>query len=197
MVPVTTRKVPMSNPAPESDPNRDLLCAVLDGGDIAVVRVIGRGCIANSRALKEFGNHVQASRKGLKFIVDLCRCDAMDSTFLGVMAGIAIAQTRAGAARMIVVNSSDHCLSLMKKLGLANGNLVDLRTGPLREIQRAESSFVPAESTHASREDQICLTLQAHKQLVDLDEQNEVRFEAVIEYLEKSLREEKSPDCAT
>lgn len=194
MFPVTTRKAPMTNttPPPDDDPNRNLHCAVLDGGEIAVVRVAGRGCISNSMALKEFGRHVQDNRKELKFIVDLRQCEAMDSTFMGVLAGVAIVQLQHKYPRMIVVNASDHCLKLMKTLGL--GTLVDVRNGALREVQRAEENFVPAEGGPSSRTEQICLTLEAHKQLVNLDEQNEVRFQAVIEYLEKSLKEEKEEE---
>ena len=189
---MTARQSAMSdNNKTPKDPNRDLLCAVLDDGKIALVRVVGRGSFANSMALKRFAAHMQSQNKNFRFIVDLDLCESMDSTFMGVIAGIAITQIRAGGPRVTVVNPSQQCHKLLKNLGLEH--LVDLRTGPVNEVGRAE--FRPAEATPASRAEQICLTLQAHKQLVDIDQKNEVRFQAVIEYLEKSLSEEERGAC--
>lgn len=170
------------------DPNNDLLCAVLDEGAIALVRLNGRGCFANSMGLKDFSTRLQERNRALTFIIDLANCESMDSTFMGVMAGIAITQIRNKAPKAIVLNANDHCIRLLKNLGV--GQLVDIRRGSSEEVSRAEDQFRPTQNRELGRTEQICLTLQAHKQLVNLDKQNEVRFQAVIEYLEKSLTEE-------
>lgn len=174
---------------PGNDPDKDLLCAVVAEDEIALVRVFGRGCFANSSSLKQFSAHVQKCFGQPKFIVDLHHCDSMDSTFMGVLAHIAVHQLRSRGPRTVVVNASDHCQRLLKNLGI--GSIIDLRSGSIEEVEKAEDHLRPAEPNTVSRAEQICLTLQAHKELVNLDSGNEVRFQAVIEYLEKSLEEEK------
>lgn len=179
----------MTPTAPSApDPAKSLLCAVLDNGDIALVRVVGRGNFSNSVPFKNFAAKLQATGKDLKFVIDLQNCDSMDSTFMGVLAGICLTQLKGGLNKVIVVNANDHCKRLLKNLGLTH--LLELRTGPLAEVERAEDVFAPAKETQANRIDQICMMLEAHKELVRLDSKNEVQFQAVIEYLEKSLQDE-------
>lgn len=179
----------MNMHAENDEAGRGISCAVLDGGEIALVRISGRGCFSNSLAMKRFASHAQKRGADLKFIVDLKDCDSMDSTFMGVMAGIVIHHTQNKMPKVIVINAGDHCKKCLKNLGLLP--LLDVRAGHVKELDRAEDALAPAPVAEPSRLDQICLTLQAHQQLVKLDEQNEVRFQAVIEYLEKSLEEEK------
>jgi len=180
----------MSATPAAQDPNKSILCAVVDDGEIALVRVVGRGNFSNSVALKRFAAHVQkASDKKPTFILDLGECEAMDSTFMGVLASIAIIQTQTFQNKVIVLNANDHCRRLLKNLGLSH--LVEIRQGQLAEADRGAASLQPAAATNVSHLEQICMTLQAHKELVKLDEGNELRFCAVIEYLEKSLEEEK------
>jgi anti-anti-sigma factor len=167
--------------------------AVLDKGEIALVRVNGRGNFSNSLPLKKFAGSVIDRSREQKFIVDLHECETMDSTFMGVLAGICINQKGKGNSEVILVNVNDHCNRLLKNLGLTH--MLQIRKGPATEAQ--DVVFKPAETGNPSRIEQICTTLEAHKDLVKADEQNEVRFQAVIEYLKKSLEEESGGDCSS
>lgn len=173
-----------------ADPSKSLLCAVLDDGRIALVRVVGRGNFGISIPFKNFALKMQ-ERGGVKFVIDLQYCESMDSTFMGVLAGICLAQIKSNAGRVAVVNANEHCRRLLKNLGIIH--LLDLRTGAVAEVQRAEDEdqFAPAKNSSGSKLEQICTMLEAHKELVRLDQKNEVQFQAVIEYLEKSLQEER------
>ncbi|MCC6546747.1 STAS domain-containing protein [Candidatus Sumerlaeota bacterium] len=172
------------------DPSKSLLCAVLDDGRIALVRVIGRGNFCNSVPFKNFSLKMQESA-GTRMIIDLQYCESMDSTFMGVLAGMCLTQMKSNAGRISVVNANEHCRRLLKNLGIIH--LLDLRTGDVAEVQRAEDEdkFAPAKCPQGSRVEQICTMLEAHRELVRLDQKNEVQFQAVIEYLEKSLQEER------
>lgn len=181
----------MKTPAEEVDLSRSLQCAVLDGGEIAVVRVLSRGNFNNSMPLKRFAQLVQSEGKVQRFVVDLQFCESMDSTFMGVLAGIAIAMYQKQKAKLVVFGASDHCKRLLKNLGLLP--LVELKDGQMTELERSEGSLKSADSAACTRIEQIYLTLNAHKELCRIDSQNEMRFQAVIEYLEKSLNEEGTP----
>lgn len=173
----------------EQTPGRNILCAHLREDRIALVRVIGRGSFQNSVPLKRFAQKIAEEAPETRFVVDLRECETMDSTFMGVLAGICITQGHGSGGKLIILNANDHCRRLLKTLGLTH--IVEMRDSLDDEaLARAEAQLAPGASAGGSKLEQICLTLQAHKNLVRIDEQNEVRFQAVIEYLEKSLEAE-------
>src|SRR5450631_2319235 len=67
-----------------------------ESGPEVWIRVEGRGSFQNSPALKEFSRKlIDEGRR--KFVVDLKSCLAMDSTFMGTLAGLAIRLRDTGA----------------------------------------------------------------------------------------------------
>ena len=155
-----------------------------------MVRVIGRGSFTNALALKRFAQHVRERQENCRYVLDLRRCDSMDSTFMGVLAGLSLDRIEDGRPRVIVLNANEHCRRLMRNLGLTQ--LLELRDGPPPRTKSQECEEITGDeaASSASKAEQILLTLQAHKDLIKVDEENEVRFQAVIEYLEKSLADE-------
>lgn len=164
------------------------MCAVLESEDLAVVRVRGRGTFQNSVPLKRFADLLQSQQRPKRFIVDLGECETLDSTFMGVLASISLAQTKANRQRVLVAHANDHVKKLLKTLGLTH--LLDLHEGDNanKAIQKAESEMKPADASPITRLDQLLHTLEAHKTLVKLDDENELRFQSVIHYLEQSLQ---------
>ena len=174
---------------PDEKKQSEVLCAVLDGGQIAVVRVVGRGNFLNSMPLKGFADHLHKENKPFEFVLDLHECETLDSTFMGTIASLSQMQTRSGRRKLVVLNANEHVKRLLKTLGL--NALLDLREGSGSDAERlraAEGSFKAAESGEVDRLGQIVHTLEAHKTLVKIDEENEVRFQSVIHYLEQSLK---------
>lgn len=172
---------------------KNIQYALLDDEAIAVVRVAGRGTFLNSVPLKKFADQLAASGKPRQIIVDLKDCETLDSTFMGVLAAISLRQTRAGRDKLILTNINPHIQRLLKTLGLSN--LIQLRDGTSEQeaLRRAEGGLESPEERPVSHVEQICHTLEAHRTLVKVDEENEVRFQCVIHYLEKSLQDaEKS-----
>lgn len=171
----------------------EILCAVTPDTAIAVVRVRGKGSMQNAPALKQFADRLQGDGSSHRFIIDLQFCDALDSTFLGVLAAIALAQRKAGNGATTVINANDYCRRILNTMGLVH--ILELRDGPAKEqatVDAAASELVRAVATPTGRVDQICLLLQAHRDLSELGEDNKVQFQSVIECLEKSLAAEKN-----
>ena len=170
------------------NPDTDIRCAVLEDDDIAVVRVFGRGSFLNSVPFKRFADHLQTQGHPRQFLVDLAQCETMDSTFMGVLASVSIAQTKSGREKLLVANANDHVRRLLKTLGLTH--LLSIHDGDHadRAISKAEEHLQAPSSGPVSRLDQILHTLEAHKTLVRIDDENELRFQSVIHYLEKSLQ---------
>src|SRR6266446_3345121 len=66
-------------------PGSEILVSCADR--IVWVRVEGNGSSTNSTALRDFAKEM-IHRGAREFIVDLCNCPVMDSTFMGTLAGI-------------------------------------------------------------------------------------------------------------
>jgi anti-anti-sigma factor len=180
------------SPTTPPSPARDIQCAVLNGGDVAVVRVSGRGTFQNSVPLRQLADHLRERGKPRDFIVDLSDCSTMDSTFLGGLAAVSIAQKRGGRSPVVVVNANSQVRRLFKKLGLMQVLEVADDTADTKQVAescRDEMAPAPVSGT-VSYKDQIAHTLEAHKILCDIEAENTERFQTVIEYLEKSLQEE-------
>src|ERR1051325_10189953 len=88
------------------------------------VRVVGRGTFQNGQPLRRYS--VERIEQGCgEFFVDLAKCDGMDSTFLGVLAGIGLRLQQNGrAGKLHVINVSARNMEDTKSL--VSGKSVDL-----------------------------------------------------------------------
>ena len=85
--------------------------------ETAFVHVQGRGSFKISSALKQFGNAMLEN--GCRHIIlDMIDCVGMDSTFMGVLAGLAFRLKQLGGGEIIMVNLSLRTRGLLATLGL-------------------------------------------------------------------------------
>ncbi|MDR2462425.1 MAG: STAS domain-containing protein [Verrucomicrobiales bacterium] len=150
-------------------------------GDVAFARIIGKGSFKHARLLKNYAEQARADG-ARRFILDLRECAHMDSTFMGVIAGVALAQRRAGAPLPRIVNSSPRALELLHSLGL--GQLLDIDPSPCQPI-----SFSELEDTGGSENKaEVTQTmLEAHETLIHADHANAAKFQDVITFLKNKL----------
>lgn len=173
--------------------SRDLQYALLDEDRTAVIRVAGRGNFLNSVPLKKFTERLCSTHRPERIVLDLGACETMDSTFMGVLASISLAQSRHGCQPLALCNVNDHIQKLLNTLGLAR--LMEINSGSISgTVNRAEGQLEPFENPQVSHTEQLSHTLEAHRILTRLDDGNVVRFQSVIHYLEKSLEEEKDKE---
>src|SRR5258706_10995986 len=84
---------------------------------IVWVRVEGNGSSTNSTALRDFAKEM-IHRGAREFIVDLCSCPMMDSTFMGTLAGISLWLGELGEGCLSVVNRNERNAESLCRLGL-------------------------------------------------------------------------------
>jgi len=86
-------------------------------GPTVWVKVEGKGSFLNSDNLKEFARGMldQGYRE---FVVDLGDCAAMDSTFMGTMARVALWLTELGQGKLHIVHCGSRNHQLLSGLGL-------------------------------------------------------------------------------
>lgn len=162
--------------------------AVLDGQ--ALIRVAGRGSFKVSTALKEFG--LTALDSGCRSVVlDMAQCVGMDSTFMGVVAGLAGRFKQAGNGVVVMLNLSSRTRGLVATLGLdqvvqcfQTGETPDRWQAALKTVSRMAVLETPEENVRATAQ----TMLEAHENLVELSPDNLPRFKDVVTYLREDLK---------
>lgn len=163
--------------------------------DHVYVRVVGRGTFQNGPPLRRYAlDMIKQGRH--QFVIDLGGCQAMDSTFLGMLAGIGLHLHREcgrGKVRVIEVNAQN--AELLETLGL--DRLFEVNTAghpPAETALPAATDFRQladtdlAELSRRSDKGEVAgLMLEAHDNLIDVDRRNEEKFEEVTRYLREKI----------
>lgn len=151
--------------------------------DPVVVRVTGRASFQNSACLRDFVNEMLAQGK-LKFVFDFQHCTSMDSTFLGVLAGIALElRKRPAAGSLVLARLGQRNLELVRNLGLHRLLTVDGGESAMGFDRCDKALHCPdrTELEHAR------LVLEAHENLVAADESNRGKFQDVLVFLKNRV----------
>lgn len=154
--------------------------------DPILVKIVGRACFSNSAPLKSFFRQMAGQGKR-HFIVDFDRCSSMDSTFLGILAGTAMELRRTSPpGRLILSRLGARNLELVRNLGLHRILAVDdgVETATLEEGGQALEGDAAADRSEIEN---ARLVLQAHEDLVMVDESNRTKFQDVISFLRNQI----------
>jgi len=150
-----------------------------ESGPEVWIRVEGRGSFQNSPALKEFSRKlIEEGRR--KFVVDLKCCPAMDSTFMGTLAGLAIRLRDTGNGELWVVNRNERNAGLLAGLGL--DPLFSDKPLPSEQIAECKQAIHHPGDKASTRETMH----EAHAACITVDPRNADKFKDVIEHLKAS-----------
>lgn len=166
--------------------------SVLVGKNVACIKVAGRANFSCSPDFKTLLNEL--AQKGYKhFIIDLCECALMDSTFLGVLAGFGMKLNPNGASpesSIALHNATARVTDLLENLGA--DHLFKLTKGVLQlpddVTNSTPDSFTP------SREQITRTSLEAHETLMAMSPENKVRFKDVAQFLAEDLKNLQKPE---
>lgn len=152
-----------------------------------VVQVNGKANYMNCNSFREFIDKMLADGKN-QFVLDFTNCKGMDSTFLGILAGTALElRGRTPPGVFIITNLSERNHELITNLGLHNLLTVgdDLSTAASDEIAKGDTAgFDELKNTEVSDARAV---LEAHENLVKVDEQNVSKFQDVISFLRNQV----------
>jgi anti-anti-sigma regulatory factor len=156
----------------------------------AVIRVEGRGSFKVSPPMKQFIHQVIDARSADRILIDMSDCSGMDSTFMGVLAGISCHIKSIPTVTFKLINLSEKNQKLLITLGVdrvvdyslsITGEEQELMTHPSDNIQTIEPDF--ADKLEAAK-----TTLAAHETLADLNPENYAKFKSVLEFLQEDVR---------
>lgn len=182
---------------PESEKSAEQL-AVAVYHRVAYVRLRDRGSFKISKSLKEFG--IAAIEQGAeKLVVDMTDCVGMDSTFMGVLAGLAFRLKKKSAGTVSMVNLSARTRGLLATLGL--DQLVETHmqgaTPPefVAMLEQRSENITHLAHPDASRRETAEMMLEAHENLVQASAENLPRFRDVLTFLREDIKK-ADPDPA-
>jgi anti-anti-sigma factor len=162
--------------------------------DFTWIRCEGKGSFLQSPALKECAE----KRRNLgetQFVIDLEACSGMDSTFMGLLAGLASRVSKEGGSVMIASPGEKN-----------DRSLVDLGLDCLLEISPDDASWVGKEaeirgklkpfspSRMPDTKDRAKHVLDSHRTLASTSDENAKRFATVLQVLEEDVEKESKKD---
>ncbi|MDD3179663.1 MAG: STAS domain-containing protein [Opitutaceae bacterium] len=147
--------------------------------DPVLVRIEGRAAFQNSGILRDFFDEMQRQGK-TRLVIDFLHCTSMDSTFLGVLAGQALALRKKNPpGSMTLCRLGPRNLELVRNLGLHRLMLVETDGG---QADLAGGGQALADKVRTELE-QAHLVLEAHENLVAADAGNAAKFQDVLAFL--------------
>lgn len=165
----------------------EIKAAVVDGA--VLIKVFGRGTVQNSSAFYDYTlNKIKSGFKNIG--IDLIECPYMDSTFMGVLAALS----------KEIYGKTNHFLKI---IGICDDALIHLKTTGLTRILDIQMNGVclgeciiehsgnPLLSKPLDKKELTTHMLMAHKELMQLTQDNKDRFENVVALMEKSLKKQK------
>ncbi len=155
--------------------------------DPVIVRISGKASFLNSSPVKDLFDQLVEQGKA-RFVIDFKNCTGMDSTFLGILAGLGIKMMKADPPGSIVLTRlGTRNLELIQNLGLHR--LLTVDTGD--ELETGSTGMVAVEkSPRLTEVENARLVLEAHENLVEIDESNKTKFQDVISFLKSQIEEQ-------
>lgn len=151
------------------------------------VKIAGRATFTSSVDFKTLIN--QLWQKGnLRFVLDLTDCVLMDSTFLGVLAGLGLkfsnAQSGETPATIELLNANGRISDLLENLGVAHLFRLSKNASPTND------NLTPIDQAAASadRQEVQRTCLEAHETLMEINPNNVPRFKDVARFLAEDLK---------
>jgi anti-anti-sigma factor len=152
------------------------------------LRVTGRGTSQSSPAAQAFANQVMTDA-ATTLVVDLSRCDYLDSTFLGFLVSLHRTygkRQEGNSPRFTLVATPERWTKLLAPTGLQRlFNAADT-IGPIR------GEWLPLTAPTGNARDWAEHVLECHRQLADIDGPSRERFARITQQLAADLERQRT-----
>jgi len=150
--------------------------------DPVIIKINGKANYLNCSPMNDFFDHVM-DNGAVSFLIDFTNCQGMDSTFLGVLAGVATrAMHHQPLGRLSLANLNSQNKQLIRGLGLHHLPTVEF-------LDEFEVQFQEGLKQERINDGSVCkeasaeIILEAHERLMKLNRANEKRFQDVVKFL--------------
>ena len=150
-------------------------------GDAYKVKVAGRATFAVGPTLRNLVQRIDSDSVENGVSIDLSECTGMDSTFMGILAMLAL-KIRKDKNLVNIVNANNANKKLLDGLGL-NKLFTYVETS-----DKEKQDWEKEEDKEVSFEENANTVLQAHKTLIETDTSNVEKFKNVVDQVEKEIK---------
>ena len=150
---------------------------------VHILRFVGKVGYTLGPTLQRFVDRLFASSPPLGFVVDLRETSHIDSTNLGLLAKIANRMRERGSARVTLVSNREDINEILYTVGF--DAVFDIVEGS--EISTDQSEPLPTIDSDNARLRRTML--EAHRTLMELNDQNRREFADVVSLLEQQTAE--------
>jgi anti-anti-sigma factor len=145
------------------------------------IRIQGKANYLNCGSFRDFID-AMLQKGHRRFAFDLEKCNGMDSTFLGILAGLAIElRENEPYGVLLLCNLSQNIKELLNNLGLQTLLNID---NDLCGDSMGENAFTELNNEEISDARKV---LEAHESLVKANQDNQEQFQDVIEFLRSQV----------
>jgi anti-sigma B factor antagonist len=146
----------------------------------AFVRVFQKASFLNCAPLRSFFEECMVVGRR-NYVVDFQECSSMDSTFLGILVGLAMKLRKfEDDGRLALINLQGRNLETVQNLGIHK--IADVNPDDLSSDDRDLDDLENNADLDSVGSETIC---QAHKTLMELNERNSKMFCDVVNFLER------------
>lgn len=156
--------------------------------DPVILKITGKASFLNSAPVKDLFDHLVEQGKS-RFIIDFQNCSGMDSTFLGILAGLGIRLMKDEPKGTVVLcRLGPRNKELIRNLGLHRILILD-EGESANELSGEAGLEAVNPKKPLSEVENARLVLQAHENLVEIDASNKTKFQDVIAFLKNQMGE--------
>ena len=146
--------------------------------------IVGYGNMNNCAPFQQ--SSVDLQEKGYReFILDFSRCEGLDSTFLGILLGMAVGMSDE-PSRIVVVNANVAVLKILSDVGI--DRLLEICQ---EEVTLPDIPMERLQPVHTGREARANMILKAHENLCLVRPENRERFGNFVDRLRQELQNER------
>lgn len=160
------------------------------GDKIVCIKIAGRASFQSSVDFKTLINTLR-EHGHKRFVLEVSECQLMDSTFLGVLAGLGLkfSDERNGhdPASLELLNPSDRIFDLIENLGIEHLFQIHKGAAPVA----GELSPIEKPPSTPDRKETTRTCLEAHRLLMEINPANVAKFKDVTKFLEEDLKKQE------
>jgi anti-anti-sigma factor len=161
------------------------------GDKIVCIKIAGRASFQSSVDFKTLINTLR-EQGHKRFVLEVSECQLMDSTFLGVLAGLGLkfSDDRNGhePASLELLNPSDRVFDLIENLGIEH--LFRIHKGAAAPVH-GQLNPVEKQAGTSDRKETTRTCLEAHRLLMEINPANVAKFKDVTKFLEEDLKKQE------
>ena len=163
--------------------NKESIYKVCATNNEVYVQILEKASYLNCAPLRSF-LHEMVNEGNRVFVVDFQNCSSMDSTFLGILVGLALQLRKfQDGGNLTLLNLIGRNLETVENLGIHK--IATVSSEFVSNTNELDELKVKSKSDKASPE----LIYKAHKTLLDLNEKNSKIFKDVVNYLEQKVED--------